>query len=138
MRAALRMTAFAVGFALATAAQAAETPRPGPADPRIKAIDYDPQQVVRIVGAFRTATQIRFGPDESVLHVALGDTAAWEVAAETSLLFIKPTVARPPTDLIVTTQTPSGETRHYTFELSAHGGSTRARAADIYVVVQFR
>ena len=78
------------GFGLALAAAlaassagAVEVPRPGSADPRIKTIDYDPQQVVRIVGAFRTATQIRFSPEETILHVALGDTSGWEVAPET-------------------------------------------------------
>lgn len=119
-------------------AEAVEVPRPGPADPRIKTIDYDPQQVVRIVGAFRTATQIRFGSDETILHVALGDTSGWEVAPETNILFAKPTTPRAPTNLIVTTRTEGGETRHYTFELSARAGQTSRSAPDTYFVVQFR
>jgi type IV secretion system protein VirB9 len=130
--------AASAALALASSAFAVETPRPGAADPRIKTIDYDPQQVVRIVGAFRTATQIRFGADETVQHVALGDSSAWEVAPETNILFVKPTEPRAPTNLIVTTRTQTGETRYYTFELTARAGAARARAPDAFFVVQFR
>jgi type IV secretion system protein VirB9 len=131
-----------LGFAIAVATMAAasptfaiETPRPGAADPRIKTIDYDPLQVVRIVGVFRTATQIRFADDETILHVALGDTSGWEVAPETNILFAKPTAPRSPTNLIVTTRTAGGETRHYTFELIARGARATSEA---YYVVRFR
>lgn len=121
-----------------TPALAAETPRPGSADPRIKTIDYDPQQVVRIVGRFRTATQIRFAADETILHVAIGDTSGWEVAPETNILFAKPTFARAPTNLIVTTRTEAGETRHYTFELTTRTGGAGQAGPETFFVVQFR
>lgn len=132
------LAALLLAAACATSAAAEETPRPGAADPRIKTIDYDPQQVVRIVGVFRTATQIRFAPDETILHVALGDTSGWEVAPETSILFAKPVAARAPTNLIVTTRAEAGETRHYTFELTARAGSAARGAPDTFFVVQFR
>lgn len=122
----------------ASPALAIETPRAGPADPRIRTIDYDPQQVVRIVGVFRTATQIRFSPTETILHVALGDTSSWEVAPETNILFAKPTTPRAPTNLIVTTRTEGGETRHYTFELTTRAGASSRTAPDTFFVVQFR
>lgn len=133
----IRALALATVLLAATAvpAIAVETPRAGVADPRIKTVDYDPLQVVRIVGVFRTATQIRFSADESILHVALGDSSGWEVAPETNILFAKPTAARPPTNLIVTTRTTDGETRHYAFELAARGGRA---SGDAYFVVQFR
>ncbi|HEX7947556.1 MAG TPA: P-type conjugative transfer protein VirB9 [Phenylobacterium sp.] len=139
MRPVLLLTlAIAAPLLLGAPAHAVQTPRPGPADPRIKTIDYDPQQVVRIVGAFRTATQIRFAPEETILHVALGDTSGWEVAPETNILFVKPTTARAPTNLIVTTRTGGGDTRHYTFELTARPGPTKAASSDTFFVVQFR
>jgi len=82
----------------AAPALAVETPRAGLADPRIKTVDYDPLQVIRIVGAFRTATQILFADGETIRHVALGDTTGWDVVAETNILFAKPRrSARPPT-----------------------------------------
>lgn len=131
------MTVAALAGLAAAPAVAAETPRPGAADPRIKTIDYDPRQVVRIVGLFRTATQIRFSVEETILHVALGDSSGWDVAPETNILFAKPTAARAPTNLIVTTRTPDGKTRHYAFELTTRAAVGRA-AADAFYVVQFR
>lgn len=133
----IRALALSAALLAATAvpAIAVETPRAGAADPRIKTVDYDPLQVVRIVGVFRTATQIRFSAEETILHVALGDSSGWEVAPETNILFAKPTAPRPPTNLIVTTRTSVGETRHYAFELAARGGRA---SGDAFFVVQFR
>lgn len=111
---------------------AAETPRPGATDPRVRTIDYDPVQVVRIEGVFRTATQILFGDDESILHVAVGDATAWDVAAEKNILFIKPKAGHGVTNLIVTTGRSTGQTRNYTFELSTSGG--RRHAGGLYVL----
>lgn len=122
----------------AAPAFAADTPRPGAADPRIRTVDYDALQVVRVVGVFRTATQILFAPDETILHVALGDTAGWEVAAEGAILFVKPTAARAPTNLIVSTRRTAGDVRSYTFELSARGGASGRATPDTYFVVRFR
>jgi type IV secretion system protein VirB9 len=140
MRRALAVLASALTLTAAAGppAGAVETPRPGAADPRIKIVDYNPQQVVRLVGALRTATQVRFAPEETIQHVALGDTSGWEVAAETNLLFVKPSAVRAPTNLIVTTTTTTGETRYYTFELSTRSGATRRGSRDTYFVVQFR
>ena len=122
-------------------AEAVETPKPGRADARIKSVDYDPAQVVRVVGAFRTATQILFGPDETVAHVALGDTSAWDVAAEANVLFLKPKVRRGLTNLIVTTSrhTADGENaRHYAFELATRSGSDARRGANTFFQLRFR
>ncbi|MBI1198604.1 MAG: conjugal transfer protein [Phenylobacterium sp.] len=135
MRRQIALPLAALALFAAAPALAVETPRPGPSDPRIRTVDYDPMQVVRIVGVLRTATQIRFSPDETILHVALGDSSGWEVAAETSLLFAKPTAPGAPTNLIVTTRAAGGETRHYAFELATRGA--RAAATAVFVL-QFR
>ncbi len=133
----LILAAFAA-LALHSSAMAVETPRPGHADPRIKTIDYDPQQVVRLVGAFRTATEIQFGDAETIQHVALGDTTGWDVVAERNILFAKPKAVRTPTNLIVTTTAPDGGERHYTFELITRSGPIGARSPDTFFVVRFR
>lgn len=122
----------------ATPGLAAETPRPGAADPRIRTVDYDPDEVVRLVGTLRAALQVRFAPEESVLHVALGDGGGWEVAPERNLLFVKPVALKPPTNLIVTTEGPDGETRHYVFELTVRAGATTRGSPHTVFVVQFR
>ena len=104
MRKLLAAAACAALAAAAFPAAAGDIPKPGQADPRMREVDYDPKDVVRIVGTFRTATQIIFGPGEEIQHVALGDTVSWEVAAETNILFIKPRERGTPTNLIVTTR----------------------------------
>src|SRR3546814_18239786 len=73
-----------------TAAHAVEVPRGGPSDPRVKFVEYEETEVYRIVGTFRTATQIVLIDDETIQHGALGATVAWEVAVAGLLLFLKP------------------------------------------------
>ena len=119
-------------------AGAVETPKPGTADARVRTIDYDPQQVVRITGVTRTATQILFSPDETILHVALGDASGWEVAPERNVLFAKPIALRRPTNLIVTTERAGGGTRHYLFDLTTRGGPSGPGSANTVFAVQFR
>lgn len=121
----------------ASPASALDTPKSGPSDPRIKVVDYDPWAVVKITGVFRTATQILLGPDETILHVAVGDVTGWDVAAEKNILFVKPKAARAPTNLIVTTSR-GGETRNYTFELSTRAGSSARNTPDTVFGLRFR
>jgi len=118
-------------------AQAQTTAEPGPSDPRIRVIDYDPWAVVPVVGVFRTATQILFGEDEAILHVAVGDATGWDIVAEGSILFVKPKAERAPTNLIVTTRRGPG-TRHYTFELTSRGGPSSSRTPDTVYGLRFR
>jgi type IV secretion system protein VirB9 len=85
---------------------------------RIRHVTYAPDAVYAVTGAFRTATQILFSPDETILHAAIGDSVAWEVAAEGSVLFLKPRERHRTTNLLVVTER-AGSTRHYAFELTA-------------------
>ncbi|MBL7660550.1 TrbG/VirB9 family P-type conjugative transfer protein, partial [Escherichia coli] len=82
--------ALTASFATGSVVHAQAVPEGGPVDPRIRVIDYDPWAVVPVVGVFRTATQILFGEDESILHVAVGDATGWDVVAEGNILFVKP------------------------------------------------
>ena len=124
-------------LALASPSAAVETPRAGRADPRMKTVDYDAGQVVRIVGAFRTATEVVLGPDETITHVALGDSSAWDVAAEKNILFLKPKARRGLTNLLVTSAK-GDATRTYTFELATRAGSDAGRGAATYFQLTFR
>ncbi len=131
------LAALMAAFLLApTGALARSAPTLGKigADARIRSVDYDPSRVVRVVGAFRTATQIVFAPGETLTHVALGDTSAWDVAALDNVLFLKPKVRRAPTNLIVTTARSAVEggeaTRQYAFELVTRPDPRRRGAAD--------
>jgi type IV secretion system protein VirB9 len=97
-------------------------------DARMVEVDYALGAVYRISGAFRTATQIVFGPDEAIRHVAIGDSVSWEVAAEGSVLFLKPRERLQATNLLVVTER-GGATRHYAFELAARDARDRSSIA---------
>lgn len=116
---------------------AGETPQPTAQDSRIREVIYDEDQVFRIVGVFRSATQIVFSPSERVEHVALGDTISWEAAPAENSLFIKPRELAGATNLIVITRSNAGN-RTYTFELSARRGAIGERTADTFFKVAFR
>ena len=122
---------------IAAPAIAEDTPRGGPSDPRVKFVEFQETQVYRIVGTFRTATQIVLGADETIEHVALGDTVSWEVAVAGHILFLKPRERAGPTNLIVTTNR-GGELRNYAFELTARRGSISSKSANTYFQVRFR
>ncbi len=133
-----RLVCFASVVALIAApALAEDTPRGGPSDPRVKFVEYQETQVYRIVGTFRTATQIVLGADETIEHVALGDTVSWEVAVAGHILFLKPRERAGPTNLIVTTNR-GGELRNYAFELTARRGPISSNSANTYFQVRFR
>ena len=121
----------------ASAVGASETPHPTAQDSRIREAIYSDAEVYRIVGAFRSATQIVFSAGERVEHVALGDSVSWEVAPAENSLFIKPRELAGATNLIVITRSDAGS-RSYTFELSARRGSVGARSADTFFKVVFR
>jgi type IV secretion system protein VirB9 len=133
-----RLVCLASAVALIAApALAEDTPRGGPSDPRVKFVEYQETQVYRIVGTFRTATQIVLGADETIEHVALGDTVSWEVAVAGHILFLKPRERAGPTNLIVTTNR-GGELRNYAFELTARRGPISSKSANTYFQVRFR
>lgn len=137
MRLLVQTLVIALALAPTPAAFALDAPKAGPSDPRIKVVDYDPWAVVRVTGVFRTATQILFGEDETILHVAVGDATGWDVAAEKNILFVKPKVPREPTNLIVTTSRGTGA-RQYTFELVTRAGSSSRDTPDTVFALRFR
>ncbi|PQZ74967.1 MULTISPECIES: TrbG/VirB9 family P-type conjugative transfer protein [unclassified Brevundimonas] len=97
-------------------------------DARMREVVYAPGEVYRVAGAFRTATQIVFSPEETIRHAAIGDSVAWEVAAEGSVLFLKPRERHQTTNLLVVTDR-AGQARHYAFELVARDPGARASIA---------
>lgn len=102
-------------------AHASDTPKPGTKDARVRNINYDPDQVVTIVGSFRHAIEIQFGPGETVTQAALGDTVSWQIAPVKNILFLKPRERAAGTNLIVVTDA-GGAPRTYHFNLSLGTG----------------
>jgi type IV secretion system protein VirB9 len=117
-----RLVAFSViGAAAATVfphpAFASETPVSGGKDTRVRNVNYDPDQVVAIVGSFRHAIEIQFGARETVTQAALGDTVSWQIAPVGNIVFLKPRERAGGTNLIVVTNA-GGSPRTYHFSLT--------------------
>ncbi len=107
--------------ALATPA-AAVVPRPGPGDPRIHVVDYDPGEVVELRGALGYQLVLEFDPSERIENVAIGDSLGWQVTPNrrANLLFLKPQAQRPDTNMTVVT-----DQRRYAFQLGVRPRSAR-------------
>jgi type IV secretion system protein VirB9 len=123
-----RLVAFSIlGAAAVTLAPqpafASETPVPGAKDARVRNVNYDPDQVVTIVGSFRHAIEIQFGPGETVTQAALGDTVSWQIAPVGNIVFLKPRERAGGTNLIVVTNA-GGVPRTYHFNLALGTGAT--------------
>ncbi|MBP2300916.1 TrbG/VirB9 family P-type conjugative transfer protein [Azospirillum picis] len=115
------------GLALAAAllagpVRAEQAPRPGQDDPRVGSVAYNPLNVVRIVGSPTSSTQILFAADEEITQVAIGDADGWLAQPAGTMLFVKPTGLRPPTNAQVVTRRPDGSSRSYQLQLVAAGG----------------
>ncbi|GGO83774.1 P-type conjugative transfer protein VirB9 [Marinobacterium nitratireducens] len=104
-----------VCLSITGSAGALETPRGGPYDSRVKFINYNAAEVVKVVGHYGFSTHIQFGPTEEVQQIAMGDKDAWEIAPVANHIFIKPKGEKAVTNMTVITTR-----RVYNFELSAH------------------
>lgn len=79
-------------------------PQQGPADPRVRVVDYNPMNVVKITAFYGVSTHIQFAADETITDVANGDSAAWQaIARSQNHLFIKPLAENADANLTVVT-----------------------------------
>ena len=97
----IRFTAAAVALALSTGPLAA----PLRADERLVEVRYDAARVYRVEGKPKVQATIRFGEDEAIENVAVGDSNAWQITPNkrANLLFVKPLLARASTNMTVVT-----------------------------------
>lgn len=122
------MRLFFAGLALALAVPAvAQDGTEG--DPRLQTLTFDEAQVFTIRGKVLVQTTIKFGPDETIENVAVGDSNAWQIQPNKaqSILFVKPLEPSARTNMTVVTSK-----RTYLFDLVAS-----PRNAPLYVL-QFR
>lgn len=106
----IRVSAAACAMALAFSIPAQA------ADERLVEVRYDAAKVYRLEGRTKVQAMIRFGEDESIENVAVGDSDAWQITPNkrANLLFVKPLAVRANTNMTVVTN------KHtYLFELVA-------------------
>lgn len=92
-----------------------------PNDPRIRIIDFEPDQVVPIRGALGYQLMIEFGPEERIENVSIGDSLAWQVTPNrrANILFLKPM------DAAATNMTVVTDLRRYVFDLEVQPKGAR-------------
>ena len=96
------------------------SPVPGPGDPHIQSVAYDPNEVVALNFAAGFALTLQFSPDEQIETVILGDNNGWATQASRRAdhLVVQPRGASASTNMTVfTTQ------RTYNFMLYNNGGT---------------
>jgi type IV secretion system protein VirB9 len=79
------------------------TPPAGAIDSRVRVIDYDPLEVVRLATFYGVSTHVQFGDGETISDVAVGDTTAWQVIPRGRHLFFKPKTENADTNVTVIT-----------------------------------
>lgn len=89
-------------------------PLPAPPNPRFQSIEYSPDQVFVLKSAPGYQVTVELAPDEHIENVAVGDSGAWQVAANKrgDRLFVKALRSDVSTNLTIVT-----DARLYTFEL---------------------
>lgn len=108
-----RALVLATTLSLATnVAWALDTPKASPKDQRVRWVDYDPDNVIRVDTALGIATHIVLSDDEQYLDHAFGDSDAYDLVENGKHVLIKPKADQANTNLIYIT-----DKRSYTFLL---------------------
>ncbi|MBM7070613.1 P-type conjugative transfer protein VirB9 [Shewanella sp. 202IG2-18] len=118
---------------------ALETPHTGKLDKRVRHINYQSEQVVKLVGHYGFSTDIAFAQGERIKQIAMGDSDAWSVTPVANHIFIKPKDKGAITNMTVLTAYTKGS-RVYNFELSAHWSQHDAHPFpnDMMFAIDFR
>lgn len=105
-------------------AMAEITPKKGEFDPRVRVVEYNPMNVVRLATFYGVSTHIQFADDEVIKDVAIGDDQAWKVVDRRNHLFIKPQALKADTNVTVIT-----DRRAYQFALTVQQRSRKDATA---------
>jgi type IV secretion system protein VirB9 len=84
-------------------AMAEITPYKSPYDSRVRVMDYNRMDVVRLSTFYGVSTHVQFGDDEVIKDVAVGDDQAWSIVPRGNHLFIKPKAKKADTNVTVVT-----------------------------------
>lgn len=105
-----------IALAIPALALAELTPPKGDYDPRVRVVDYNAMNVVKLTTYYGVSTQVQFADDEVIKDVAIGDEQAWKVVPRGNHIFIKPQA----TNNTDTNITVVSNKRTYQFALVVH------------------
>lgn len=92
-----------IALLVPTLALAELTPQKGNFDPRVRVVDYNPMNVVKLSTFYGVSTHVQFADGETIQDVAVGDDQAWKVVPRGNHLFIKPQADKADTNVTVVT-----------------------------------
>lgn len=79
------------------------TPPKGKFDPRVRVVDYNPLDVIRLSTFYGVSTHVQFAEGEKIVDTAVGDDQAWTVVDRNNHLYIKPKATKADTNVTVVT-----------------------------------
>lgn len=119
------------------AALAEITPLKGKYDPRVRVVDYNPLNVVKITTFYGVSSHVQFSEEETIMEVAVGDDQAWKIVWRVNHLFVKPLAHKADTNVTVLTNL-----RTYQFALVVQPKTIKDSTAwtnpDLIFSLQFR
>lgn len=120
-----------------TVTRAEVLPPKGNTDGRVRVVDYDPMNVIRLVTQFGVSTHVEFPEEEIVQDVAVGDDQAWKLVPRRNHLFIKPVAEKADTNVTVVT---SRHTYNFALTVKSMNGTTDSSwsDADLIYTLYFR
>ncbi len=118
----IRRICLLLALACAMPAGAQTQPYSDGGDPRLQVVNYDPDEIVRLMVSPGYQLTVSFAPTERIENIAVGASDVWLVSATArgDHLFIKPTQAGISTNMTVIT-----DVRSYMFELLPGNGDGR-------------
>jgi type IV secretion system protein VirB9 len=117
---------------LCTTARAEIVPRKGLWDDRIRIVDYDPDDVIRLTAFVGYQIHFQFAPGEEFVNLGTGDRDGIDVGKEGNHLFIKPRVERVGTNITILTNR-----RAYHFHYTAVRRKPNPRRDDVIYSIRF-
>lgn len=107
-----RTLAFCLALTLAAPTWAVVVPTASQHDERVRTVEFNPRDVVRLDGMVGIATHIQLEPGERYVDHVFGDSAGWHFAENANHVFLKPKAEHSDSNLVLIT-----DRRVYYFEL---------------------
>jgi type IV secretion system protein VirB9 len=84
-------------------ASAEITPTKGATDSRVRVVEYNRDEVVKLATYYGVSTHIEFAPNERILDKGLGDEKAWTAKDRENHLYLQPKAENADTNITVVT-----------------------------------